>query len=103
MQNKFSLWKNLALVGLALLAFFYAMPNLYKEKIVVQIGLSDNLNPQALQERVGALLDEAQLSYGQIKINANELDVDFSSTDKQLQAKDILKKGLGSNYTVVLN
>lgn len=103
MQNKYPLWKNLMLAALALIGFVYALPNLYSEDPVLQISSQLSDAPEKLQEQVRALLDAAQIKYRGMTASDAYVNVRFSSTDTQLLARDAIKNGLGSHYTVALN
>jgi preprotein translocase subunit SecD len=103
MQNKYPLWKNVFLIGLALLGLLYAIPNLYSEDPVIQISSNKPVALEALQTRVELLLHKANLAYRNVVIADDRLEVRFASTDTQLLAQDAIKQGLGGDYTVALN
>ncbi|MFW2570557.1 protein translocase subunit SecD [Legionella sp. 29fVS95] len=103
MQNKYPLWKNIMLIIIAVLGLIYAIPNLYSEDPAVQISSSTPVDMEQLSQQVQTLLDEAKLKYSPIIISGDNLEIRFSSTDTQLLARDIIKNGLGSDYTVALN
>ena len=91
------------LIALALIGLVYALPNLFSEDPVLQISSQLPGVPEKLEENVRALLDAAQIKYRGISANDAYVNVQFSSTDTQLLARDIVKNGLGSHYTVALN
>ncbi|STX41402.1 protein export protein [Legionella donaldsonii] len=103
MQNKYPLWKNIMLIIIAVLGLIYAIPNLYSEDPAVQISSSTPVDMEQLSQQVQTLLDEAKLKYSPIVVSGDNLEIRFSSTDTQLLARDIIKNGLGSDYTVALN
>lgn len=103
MQNKYPLWKNIMLIIIAVLGLIYAIPNLYSEDPAVQISSSTPVDMEQLSQQVQTLLDEAKLKYSPIIVSGDNLEIRFSSTDTQLLARDIIKNGLGSDYTVALN
>ncbi|HVT62349.1 MAG TPA: protein translocase subunit SecD [Legionellaceae bacterium] len=103
MQNKYPLWKNTLLVILAIVALVYSIPNLYSEDPVVQISTDGAADPRATLKETQALLEEAHLPYRAIKVQGDGVEVRFTSTDQQLQARDIINAGLGTNYVVALN
>ncbi|MBA2656326.1 MAG: protein translocase subunit SecD [Tatlockia sp.] len=103
MQNKYPLWKNIALVVIALIGLFYAIPNLYSEDPAVQVSSQSGSDLDQLSQQVQALLDEAKIPHLKIATANDKVEVRFRSTDNQLLARDVIKNGLDSKYTVALN
>lgn len=104
MQNKYPLWKNLVLLALAVVAFVYALPNCYSEEPAIQVSSEVKAqDPIALEHKVKDLLDAAKISYTKVATDGERLEIRFSSTDIQLHARDVIKKGLNADYTVALN
>lgn len=103
MQNKYPLWKNLMLIFIAVIGLIYAIPNLYTEHPVVQISAENAEDKDALKTQIEGILKEAKLDYKAIIIEDTGIEVVFTSTDTQLLAQDVIKNGLGNQYTVALN
>lgn len=103
MQNKYPLWKNLLLIIIAVLAFIYAVPNLYTEHPVIQISSEQGRGGLEFKEKIQSLLDAAKLPYKDVLLEDTSVQVRFDSTDAQLKAQDALKVALGNQYTVALN
>jgi len=103
MHNKFPLWKNLALILLVVVGLVYAIPNIYTEEPVVQVSSRTPLLPTALKEKVERMLQTAHLPYKKVVADTEHLEVRFTTTDVQLLAQDVIKAGLGPEYTVALN
>ena len=103
MQNKYPLWKNITLVLLVLVGLFYAIPNLYTEEPAVQVSSRTPIMPTALKTKVERMLQLAHLKYKVVTADSERLEVRFASTDVQLLARDVMKAGLGPDYTVALN
>jgi len=103
MPNKFPLWKNILLVLLILLGLVYAIPNIYTEEPAVQISSKDPVIPTTLQERVEKILNLQHIKYKSISARPDMLEIRFKTTDVQLHARDIIKAGLGNDFTVALN
>ena len=103
--NRFPWWKNLLVVAVVVIAFFYALPNLYVEDPSVQIsGASPTITiNQATIDQVKKTLDASQLGYKQIEQQNRSILIRFTSTDIQLKAKELIQKTLGENYLVALN
>jgi preprotein translocase subunit SecD len=103
MQNKYPLWKNLLLIVIAIIGLLYALPNVYSEHPVVQVSSDLKLNPATLESQMRDLLVKANLPFTAITSTDDGLQVQFVSTDTQLLARDVIKNGLGSHFTVALN
>ncbi len=103
MQNRYPLWKNLSLVFLACIAILYAIPNLFSEDPVVQISSETVVDARIILKQTQAILDKAHVPYRAVTVHGDGVEVRFSSTDQQLQGRDVLKNGLGINYVIALN
>ena len=103
MQNKYPLWKNVALALLVLVGLVYAIPNIYTEEPAVQVSSKTPILPTALKTKIERVLDLAHLKYKNITADTEHLEVRFASTDIQLLARDVIKSSLGPDYIVALN
>ncbi|MFC3908734.1 protein translocase subunit SecD [Legionella dresdenensis] len=103
MHNKYPMWKNVALILLAVVGLIYALPNLYSEDPAIQISSEKPIDINQLSEQVGTLLDDDGINYDSIQTAKESVEIRFASTDTQLKAQDVLKNGLGQGYTVALN
>lgn len=103
MQNKYPLWKNLMLIFIAVVGLIYAIPNLYTEHPVVQISAQNIDDKDALKDKVETILKDSKLEYNALIVEDQGVEIGFSSTDAQLQARDVIKNSLGNQYTVALN
>ncbi|MCH9689792.1 MAG: protein translocase subunit SecD [Gammaproteobacteria bacterium] len=103
MQNKYPLWKKITLVLLVLVGLVYAIPNIYTEEPAVQVSSKTPILPTALKTKVERMLALAHLQYKSVTADSESLEVRFTSTDIQLLARDVIKAGLGPDYTVALN
>ncbi len=102
MQNRYPLWKNVLLIVLAFLAIIYSIPNLYSEDPVVQISSDTDMDAHVILKQTQTILDQAQIPYRAVRIHGDGVEVRFTSTDLQLQGRDLIKNGLGTNYIVAL-
>lgn len=100
MQNKYPLWKYLLLGVIMLIAFIYALPNLYSEDPSIEI--SGKLYPQ-IEKKIEALLQKEKLNYKSLTQQKDNLLLRFNSTDVQLKARDHITALLGNDFTVALN
>lgn len=103
MQNKYPLWKNLLLIAIAMIGLVYAIPNLFGEDPVLQISSQAAVSPQELEDHTRKLLTDANITYRGMSLSDEGLEVRFVSTDTQILARDVIKNGLGEQYTVALN
>lgn len=103
--NRFPLWKNILVVAVMVVAFFYAAPNLFPEDPAVQIsGSSAAMSlDEGTVDKIKQALQTAQVPYTQIDHDDNKLLVRFTSTDMQLKAKELIQETLGHDYLVALN
>ncbi len=107
MINKYPLWKYLLVLGVVLLGFFYAAPNLYRPDPALQIsGESSSLtiDARALELATGTL-DEAGVDYfgAEIQGEGRNALIRLNSRDDQLPAQRALQRALGDGYIVALN
>lgn len=102
--NKYPLWKNLLLIGLVLIGFLYALPNVFGEDPAVQVSpQSAAVIDSKTMATVKQTLTTEHLQYKSITEQNDSLLVRFLDTPTQLKAKDFIKAALGDNYTVALN
>lgn len=104
-MNRYPLWKNI-LIGLILLVgAIYSLPNLFGESPAVQISSAKptGVIDTALMARVETLLKTQSVSYETVFLDKNSIKVRFANPDTQIQAKDIIQKGLGDDFVVALN
>lgn len=103
MQNKYPLWKNIMLIAIVVIGLFYAIPNLYSEDPAVQVSSQTPVDMEQLSQQVATLLDNAKIPHSGITTTGDSLEVRFASPDTQLLARDVIKNGIDSHYTVALN
>lgn len=105
MMNRYPLWKNILVVLVVFISFFYAAPNLYGDDPAVQISARNATI--SLDENVATLIKQTltthQIPYKQIQRQEHGFLLRFTSTDEQLKAKELLQQALGENYLVALN
>jgi preprotein translocase subunit SecD len=104
MLNQYPLWKYLLLLIVLGTSALYALPNVYGEDPALQVSSSRNSSVDiSTQEKMRALLEEADVAYKSILLANEQILVRFANTDLQLKAKEIVKDGLGRGYVVALN
>lgn len=103
--NRYPLWKNVIIILVTAISFFYAAPNLFGDDPAIQIsGISASvpLDNQTINQ-INEILKKNQLQFKKIEQQDRSLVLRFNSTDTQLKAKEILQASLGENYLVALN
>ena len=98
MLNQYPLWKYLLLIVVLVFSAIYALPNLYGEDPALQVTASRGVEVDiTTQEKVRALLKQANIPYDSIALANGQLLLRFPDTESQLAAKDAVKQGLGRN------
>jgi preprotein translocase subunit SecD len=103
MLNKFPLWKNLMVVSILVLAFIYALPNLYPDDPALQISHENDPITDVDIGMVTDALRAADLAWFGDEINANGGLVRVASLEDQLRGKALIEQTLGSGYIIALN
>jgi len=104
-MNQYSTWKYLAILGVLLLATFYAMPNLFGEDPAVQISAAyarDVKIDDNTQKTVEETLKNLQIAPKRIERDDKQMLIRFNDTDEQLKASSALKTAL-SGFVVAQN
>lgn len=103
--NRFPWWKNAVIICVILLAFVYALPNMYVEDPAVQVSPASAtiaLDP-ALSDKISQTLQKAGISFKQIQPENRSVLIRFYSTDAQFKAKELIQETLGENYLAAIN
>lgn len=104
MLNKYPLWKNLLLIFVVVLAFLYALPNIYGDDPALQISATGTTQvTESTLQQVKASLAAKGIHYKSAQLRHHEILIRFADTDAQLQARDLVKNSLTDNYVVALN
>ena len=103
--NRFPMWKNLLVLGVILIAFLYAAPNLYGDDPALQvIGANPAIAVDANTEKtITQALQTSQVRYQSIEREKQNIVVRFFSTDVQLKAREVVQQALGGDYLVALS
>ena len=102
--NQYPWWKNLLVIGIPLVAAFYAAPNLYPSDPSVQISSSRAAIGEAEQQQVEQILKLKALPYHGIEREGEEsLLVRFADPEDQLKAADALRGALSDRFSVALH
>ncbi|MCY4610418.1 MAG: protein translocase subunit SecD [Gammaproteobacteria bacterium] len=102
--NQYPWWKNLLVIGIPLIAAFYAAPNLYPSDPSVQVSSSRVAVGEAEQKQVEQILKLKGLPYHRIEREGEEsLLVRFADLEDQLKAADALRGALSDRFSVALH
>ena len=103
-MNRYPWWVNLLLAAVLVLGALFALPNVYGTDPALQIsGQRGRVVDADAQREVSDALQAAGLQARAIAITDEGLTVRFADTDQQLEAQDVVRARLGSDYTVALN
>jgi preprotein translocase subunit SecD len=104
-MNRYPLWKNLLIIVAVIVAFIYALPNIYGEAPAVQVSpLGAGVKADVeLMNRVEAALKEDNVPAEKVFLDPSGVKARFGDTDTQLKARDLLQARLGDDYVVALN
>ena len=107
MLNRYSLWKNLLILCVALFGLYYAAPNLYAPDPALQIGGasgSQSIDYQVLTRASEALQAADVDHFGEeIQSSGKTALIRLRRRDDQLRAQAILGRELGDAYIIALN
>jgi preprotein translocase subunit SecD len=104
-MNRYPAWKYGLVLMAVLFGFVYALPNVFGEDPAVQISTAratEQIDGATLG-RVEEILKTAKLTYKSALLDATGVAIRFADTETQLQARDLLGKDLGENYSIALN
>ena len=107
MLNRYSLWKNLMILGVVLFGFYYAAPNLYAPDPALQIGGasgSQTIDNETLLRATEALSDAGINHFGEeLQDGGKSALIRLGARDDQLRAQSVLSRALGDNFIIALN
>lgn len=103
-MNKYPAWKYVLIVVALLVAFLYALPNLFGEVPAIQVsGLRANKADELTKTTVEEALKSAGLQPADVVLDGEAVKVKFKDTDTQLKARDVVQAKLGDGFVVALN
>lgn len=102
--NQYPWWKNLLVIGIPLIAVFYAAPNLYPSDPSVQVSSSRVAVGETEKKQVEQILKLKGLPHDRVEQEGEEsLLIRFSDPEDQLKAADILRGALSDRFSVALH
>ncbi len=101
---EFPRWKYFLILIVLAVSALYALPNIYQKDPSVQITANRGGQlDDALRDRIAADLAKAGIQPLSVAQEGESLMVRLPSLQAQTAANDLLRSGLGENYTVALN
>ncbi len=105
MINRYPLWKYLLILAITVLAFIYALPNIYAPDPAVQISGQSGATTldQRMVEQIEAQLNEYGIDYKATELKDSAILVRLEEEDQQMQARRRIQQLLGGEFVVALN
>ena len=103
-MNHYAGWKNALIAVFLFISVLYALPNIFGSDLSVQIS-STGENPitESDAEKVESILRKENIQAKSVDIVNRRVLIRFNDSETQLNAKEVLKEGLGRNYVTALN
>ena len=103
-MNHYAGWKNALIAVFLFISALYALPNIFGSDLSVQIS-STGENPitESDAEKVESILRKENIKAKSVEMVNRRVLVRFNDSETQLNAKELLKEGLGRNYVTALN
>jgi preprotein translocase subunit SecD len=102
MQNHYSLWQNLLILGIFLISLIYSLPNLFGEDPSVQVSSTSTLT-QDQANKIENSIKTNGVTPKAFEFTDGRILVRFNNTDDQLKIADLLRDQMGNDGTVALN
>ena len=102
MQNHYSLWQNLLILGIFLISLIYSLPNLFGEDPSVQVSSTSAIT-QDQATKIEAAIKTSSVTSKAFEFTDGRILVRFKNTDDQLKIADLLRDQMGNDATVALN
>ena len=103
-MNHYAGWKNALIAVFLFISALYALPNIFGSDLSVQIS-STGENPitESDADKVESILRKENIQAKSVDIVNRRVLIRFNDSETQLNAKEVLKEGLGRNYVTALN
>ena len=106
--NTFPLWRYLLILGVVVLGFIYALPNLFPPDYALQIRAetSDESIDQALVDRGVQALEAAGIAVKSSSLQGSGGLIRVTTSDEQLRGREVVNAAInaeGQRYIVALN
>jgi preprotein translocase subunit SecD len=103
-MNHYAGWKNALIAVFLFISALYALPNIFGSDLSVQISSTgENSITESDAEKVESILRKENIQAKSVDMVNRRVLVRFNDSETQLNAKEVLKEGLGRNYVTALN
>ncbi|MDH3377459.1 MAG: protein translocase subunit SecD [Gammaproteobacteria bacterium] len=104
MINKYPWWKYAVIAVVLAVGALYALPNVFDNDPGIQIRGARGLRiDTAAFENIQGILQKNEAAPSSAVLDAQGAKLRFADVETQLQARDILERELGENYTTALS
>ena len=102
---RYPAWKYLLIIVVLVISTLYALPSLYPDEPAVQISgaKAGTQIDQSIVQKAEQLLESEKIPSHDNSFSNNAALLRLDSSEAQLKAKEVLRRGLGENYVVALN
>jgi preprotein translocase subunit SecD len=101
---EYARWKYLLVSIVLLLAFLFALPNLFGDDPALQVAREDRAAMDAAaQQAVESYLKEQKIGYSNAYLDEGRLMVRFPSVSSQLEARDAVNQRFAQDYVTALS
>jgi len=102
---RYPAWKYLLIIIVLVISTLYALPSLYPDEPAVQISgaKAGTQIDQSIVQKAEQLLESEKIPSHDNSFSNNAALLRLDSSEAQLKAKEVLRRGLGENYVVALN
>lgn len=102
---RYPAWKYVLILFVFVISTLYALPTLYPDEPAVQISgaKAGSQIDQTVLSRAEQLLKQASIATHNGSFGQNTALLRVRTSEEQLKAQDVLRRGLGENYVVALN
>ncbi|WP_075185268.1 protein translocase subunit SecD [Teredinibacter haidensis] len=104
-MNRYPIWKNLLILVVVVVGFFYALPNIYAPDPAIQIsGSSAALEiTEGDLQKAEAVLTEQGIDYFGVEFDKSNGLIRLRQQDDQLTAQRKVQASLGNDFVVAVN
>lgn len=101
---EYARWKYILVATILLLAFFFALPNLFGEDPALQVARKDRAPVDATaQQSVESFLKEQKIAYSSSYLDNGRLMLRFPAVASQLEARDAVNDRFKDNFVTALS
>ncbi|MDA7742496.1 protein translocase subunit SecD, partial [Francisellaceae bacterium] len=101
--NRFPVWKYILILFIVVVAFVYALPNIFGETPSLQLSPKNGAEiSQTTLTQIKTDLKEAGIPFSAVKQKRYTAQFAFSDVNDQIKAQSLLNEKLGSKMTIAL-